>query len=295
MKNNIKFINITFRIIFLMLISLHVVSEDEQQDAPTNLINLVELEIRDMNRNFFSQFGKLWKTEKFEAYFSPYNDANANGIVQISMTNTDDFAQALDEMIAHATTHAVSFSWIINPKKCPQEFNLILNNKGFTHERYDVMIYDLHNNKIDFVQEHNISIITRDEIISWLTTCNNIFEDNPYTPNFTPAYAHFMEKTIDNNNHIAEYYAGYINEKIVAIGTIFFYAHYGYIANIGTDSTHQNKGMATHILYALLASAQDKGLHHVFLLTNTAAKLYATIGFKKIFEVDFFTFHPNTK
>ena len=56
----------------------------------------------------------------------------------------------------------------------------------------------------------------------------------------------------------------------------------GYITNMYTHSEYRNKGIAKQLLNQLLAEAQKRKIHHLFLISSEMGKpLYKKMGFKE--------------
>lgn len=281
-----------YYIIHFILLTLLSINKLQSQEYSDSYINLIQSQIKEVNESFMNSFSQSWKTDKFTAYFSFYKDPTVNGIAHISTATFDDFTQSMSEITSYATAQELPFTWLTNYKLSEYNITEYLTNNGFTQETFDVMVYDLRQNNVDYIAQKNIRLIKKNEIKAWLSTCYEVFQGTEFDINFTHAWAEFMKKAIDENNKTVENYGGYVNNTIIATGTLHIYESYGYIANIATHNAYQRQGIATKILKTLISSAQQKGLDHVFLLTNTATQFYQKLGFKKISEIDYYTFTP---
>lgn len=214
-----------FKYLMINLIFYNIFSMDISNKLEISS-DIIFMQLKETDQDWFKQFGKLWKTEEFNFWISPYRDPIANGITKFEVSNEDELIKNIDLIISCAKKNHVPFSWSVEKNKFSQEITQLLENKGFSREETDVMINCLDDIDKIKIPELCIKRIKESEIEQWLNIFNTAF-DGEYDVNFTKAYFQLIQKNLVIENSKAEYYAAYVDSKIVSIGTIF------YIPNMG--------------------------------------------------------------
>jgi len=77
--------------------------------------------------------------------------------------------------------------------------------------------------------------------------------------------------------------------KPVGTGTVVQYGEIGAILNIGTLPEYQKQGYATSMMHFLMNQAHEHNLKYLVLQSSPMAeKLYSSLGFKKILDIEVF-------
>lgn len=278
-----------FRCVILSLVTCSSATAADPSNVSNISATLLEKNIQETDQSWFGQFGTAQKTETYDFWVSPYKDHIVNGITLLKISDEEGFARDISAITDYATTHSVPFTWSTNPTSITPNMEALLKTKGFSKETVTVMVHTLQNIVTSEIPSFCVKPIGGNEVQSWLTVFNTVFGEND--PAFTQAYCDVMQRDVNNNNAAVEYYAGYSDAKMVSTGTVFLCSTYGLIAKIATLPEHRNKGLATQVTTALLKRAREKGLKYTFLTTDSAATLYAKIGFKKVMEMDNYIFN----
>ena len=71
-------------------------------------------------------------------------------------------------------------------------------------------------------------------------------------------------------------------ERMMAAGGLEVVGEYGLLRSIVVDSAYRGQGLATAITEFLLAEAERRGLHGLYLLTETAESYFTRFGFARV-------------
>lgn len=253
-------------------------------------VSLIAQQVQQDTANWFRQFSTLHKTNQFNIWCSTHKDPSANGLVQLTISHADEVLTGADDLVNFLNEQTMPFVWVINKH---DEINLVSDNltkKGFIEEVSYLMMHDLTHIYKKPIPRLLIKPIENSQAASWLALLNESFGE--YDRAFTHAHEHIIRKAIERNEK--KYFAGYIDNQLVAIGEILIYSTHSYIHSIATNSAYRGCGIASHLVSHLLEIAQQNGSKYALLDAGSAASLYEKIGFTKIMQLHEFVYIPKS-
>ncbi|MDB5135200.1 MAG: hypothetical protein JWP37_1803 [Mucilaginibacter sp.] len=76
------------------------------------------------------------------------------------------------------------------------------------------------------------------------------------------------------------------NDEVIGVVGLEIYGDYGLLRSLAVSSAWRGHGIAGKLLDKIVALAHSKGLHHIYLLTETAPDYFSRKGYKKITRGD---------
>jgi amino-acid N-acetyltransferase len=76
------------------------------------------------------------------------------------------------------------------------------------------------------------------------------------------------------------------NGEVIGVAGLELYGNYGLLRSVAVDKSQRGKGIAAQLLNRIEAIATNKGLHELYLLTETAAEYFNNKGYEHIARMD---------
>lgn len=108
------------------------------------------------------------------------------------------------------------------------------------------------------------------------------------TPERTAVYTQRHKDALQKTNALY-HFSAFMQDEVLCSLTVSLFEHYARIDDVATMPSHQRKGYATALIYAVLAFLKERHVQACFLEASTEGLgIYQKIGFKPLFTNYYF-------
>ena len=288
MNNNTAFIFFAFLIGSMSFYSSGYTAQEERScmASPQN----VEEKIRDMMEHDLSYYARVINfNNSTNLWLSGAPILFTSFVFSSHYSDEKTTTEIISLVKQQAKTLNVPIIWWVTPNTLPhtmrdllmaQEFSFVSTWYGMLCFLDEIPHYNLYDTNVAIKR-----ITDPHQITSWIQILGPSFGlDDTLTIKYSNAI-----KEKDFNTSSYEHFGAFLNNEIVATGSILLNGDNVWVANISTHPSFRKRGIATQLVHALLHRARELGVKYAVLLsTPDGASIYQKVGFKKIFDIEMY-------